>query len=701
MFVGGEILMRFKFNIQEYLIQKDSVYNNDIFGEGKSFPVLTIGKDSYIEEAWVENVVDDKYIYNIQVGRYSAIAHDVTFIIDMNHDYRKPALGRITGIAYRRPEFTKRKGQIIIMNDCWIGEKTIINSGVTVHNGAVVAAGAVVSKDVPAYSIVAGNPAKVIGYRFDEKTINMLKRIKWWNWSYDKVLERSQDLYGDIDSFTQKYINEVGDLYNVPLPEINLIEKSNAGEDKRILYIPDFEQDYPTYPHVIDEFVRAYADTNTELLLYIKEDEFLNDKLNLLNGIFEKYEKDNCYVNLYVGNLSDERGLFAISDGYITNRSIDNVRHMDMADSYGLKVFSGVDYPIFNSPKVKSMVKAGSNDSKTPIENDKFIFDIVKKQNEVIKKVTSDYDNIANHIARLSVNQVAMNSSVDNLKYELLYNSERPQYPKILSGDMAIEKIINEGKSMSRFGDGEFAVIAGVDRQKFQRADEKLAKRLVEVLKAKQDDVLVCIPDIYGDLSKYNTECKYNIRAYMSEDIRKQHYALIDMAKDYYDAYVTRPYASYLDNHTDAPKKRFDNLKRIWKDKKLLIIEGEKSRLGVGNDLFAGAADIKRILGPAEHAFDRYDDLFNEAISFLENNDDYLTLIAMGATATVLAYDIAMKGFQALDIGHVDIEYEWMLAGKGVKVPVKGKYNNEVSGGDVVEDICDEKYEREIIRRIV
>ncbi|MBQ9277262.1 MAG: DUF1792 domain-containing protein [Lachnospiraceae bacterium] len=692
--------MRFKFNIQENLIQKDSVYNNDIFNENKSFPVLSIGKDSYIEEAWVENVVDDKYIYNIQVGRYSAIAHDVTFIIDMNHDYRKPALGRITGVEYRRPEFTKRKGQIIIMNDCWVGEKTIINSGVTIHNGAVVAAGAVVSKDVPAYSIVAGNPAKVIGYRFDEKTINMLKQIKWWNWSYDKVLERSEDLYGDIDVFCQKYIKEVEDLYGVPLPKINLIEKSNSGEDKRILYIPDFEQDYPTYPHVIDEFVRAYSDTNTKLLLYIKEDELLDYKLNLLNSIFEKYEKDNCYVNLYIGNLTDERGLFAVSDGYITNRSIDNVLHMDMADSYGLKVYSGVDYPIFSSPKVKPMVREESKDNKSHVENDKLIFDIAKKQNEVIKKISSDYDNIANHIAELSVNQVAMNSSIDNLKYEFLYNTERPQYPKILSGDMAIEKIVNEGKSMSRFGDGEFAVIAGVNRQKFQRADEKLAKRLVEVLKAKQDDVITCLMDVYGDLSKYNLECKYNIRAYMSEDVRRQHYELIDMSKDYYDAYVTRPYASYLDNSTDAPKKRFDNLKRIWQDKKLLIIEGEKTRLGVGNDLFACATDIKRILGPAEHAFDRYDDLYKEASDFLEKNCDYLTLIALGPTATVLAYDIALKGFQALDIGHIDIEYEWMLAGKGIKVPVKGKYNNEVRGGEIVEDIKDDKYESEIIAKI-
>ena len=349
--------MRFKFNIQENLIQKDSVYNNDIFGEDKSFPVLTIGKDSYIEEAWVDNVVDDKHIYNLQVGRYSAIAHDVLFIIDMNHDYRKPALGRISGVEYRRPEFIKRKGQIVIMNDCWIGEKTIINSGVTIHNGAVVAGGAVVTKDVPAYSIVAGNPAKVIGYRFDEDIIAKLNQIKWWNWSDEKVLAHADDLYGDIDIFVEKHIKDVSDIHDVELPEINSIEKNNKGEDKRILYIPDFEQDYPTYPHVIEEFVRAFSDTNTELLLYIKEDDYLDDKLSLLNRIFEAHENDNCYVNLFIGDLPDERGLFAISDGYITNRSIDNVYHMDMADSYGLKVYSGVDYPIFESPDVKSMVK--------------------------------------------------------------------------------------------------------------------------------------------------------------------------------------------------------------------------------------------------------------------------------------------------------------------------------------------------------
>lgn len=168
---------------------------------------------------------------------------------------------------------------------------------------------------------------------------------------------------------------------------------------------------------------------------------------------------------------------------------------------------------------------------------------------------------------------------------------------------------------MARFGDGEFAVIAGVNRQKFQHADAELARRLMEVLHMENEEVLLGIPDIYGDLSKYNTECRYNIRAYLTEEVRKQNYDLLDMDRTYYDAYVTRPYASYLDNNTDAPKQRFDALKKIWQGRNLVIVEGEKSRLGIGNDLFAGAKSIVRILGPAEHAFDRYEELLAETKS--------------------------------------------------------------------------------------
>ena len=673
--------MRFKLNIQEDTIERDCEYTKDILNEGKSFPVLTIGRNSYIAEAIVDNILDNDLIYNLQIGRYCAIAHDVTFVGELNHDYKRVCQGQIKDVTNSRPEHIHRKGQIIIMNDCWIGEQATIVSGVTIGNGAVVAAGAVVTKDVPPYAVVAGNPATIIGYRFEETQIKALQFIRWWNWSDDKVKSCANDLFGDIDTFIMKHIKEAKrDLTSIKPVAITPIEKGNLGEEKVFLYIPDFEQDYPTYPKVIDAFAKSYADTNYELLLYVKEDDFLEEKLAVLDDIFSQYEDVNCYINLYIGNVEDERSLFSQVDAYITNRSIDNVYHMDIADLFEVPVISSVDVPVFSEKSVQSMNKVKQHTDAITIT------DI---QNDIIK--------ITNALSQISVNQYAMNCSVNNLKYEHFDIMERPIYPIVESGESAIDLILHEKKTLCRFGDGEFAVIAGENRQKFQRADERLAKRLVEVLHSEREDVLVTIADIYGELSKYNDECRYNIRAYLSEKVRKEHYDLLDMNRIYYDANLTRPYASYLDNNTDAPAKRFAHLKKIWDNRKLLIIEGEKTRMGIGNDLLENATDIIRILGPAEHAFDRYDDILAEA---LKQDKDRLVLIALGATATVLAYDLACAGFQALDIGHVDIEYEWMLAGTGKKTEVKYKYNNEVAGGNIVEDIHDANYEKQIIARI-
>ncbi len=698
--------MRIKLGVPEYTIKIEYSYTSDVLSEQKQFPVLTIGRDSYIEQAIVETVLDSDLIYNLQVGRYTSIAPDVTFVIDMNHDYRRPCQGRISGINYKRPDRTKRKGQIIIMNDCWIGEKATIISGVTIGNGAVVAAEAVVTKDVPDYAIAAGNPAQVIGYRFTKEQIESLKQISWWNWDEDKVHKAGEEIYGDIDTFISKYIDVAREELKLVVPaDIATIEKLNFGEEKRLLYVPDFEQDYPTYPRVIDAFAKSFADTNTELLLYVTEDEYLQDKLEALNEIFALYENVNCYVNLFVGKLEDVRGLFSQVDGYITNRSKENVYYMDVARGYKLQIISGVDVPIFAEKQVENLVKCtGVATKQVANYSQEKLMDMISKlvgtiknQSQHIEQLESKLVMMDKAVGQLSVNQYAMNNSIDNLKYELLCQEDKPKYPIVESGDKAIDLILDEGKSMCRLGDGEFAVIAGVNRQKFQRADSDLGERLREILKTKDENVLVCIADTYGDLSKYNTDCKYNIRAYMTEEVRKQHYELLDFDKTYYDTYVTRPYASYIDNNTDAPRRRFDKLRTIWQDRKLLIIEGEKTRMGIGNDLFDNAADIVRILGPAEHAFDKYDELLTEA---LKQDRDRLVLIAMGATATVLAYDLSKAGFQALDIGHIDMEYEWMLAGTGKKVEVRHKYNNEVPGGDQVEEINDPVYESQIIARI-
>jgi carbonic anhydrase/acetyltransferase-like protein (isoleucine patch superfamily) len=99
------------------------------------------------------------------------------------------------------------KGDIIIENDVWIGAKSTIMSGVKISNGAIIGATATVTKDVPPYAIVVGNPGKIVKYRFTEKQIEMLLAIKWWEWNEEKIKSQYLNMWStDIDSFINKNI---------------------------------------------------------------------------------------------------------------------------------------------------------------------------------------------------------------------------------------------------------------------------------------------------------------------------------------------------------------------------------------------------------------------------------------------------------------------------------------------------------------
>jgi serine acetyltransferase len=105
------------------------------------------------------------------------------------------------------------KGDIIIGNDVWIGAKSTIMSGVKIGDGAIVAAGALVTKDVEPYSMVGGNPAKHLKYRFDDEDIQGLLEIKWWDWNEDKIKEEAMLLWSqDIKYFINKYKNDTGNI---------------------------------------------------------------------------------------------------------------------------------------------------------------------------------------------------------------------------------------------------------------------------------------------------------------------------------------------------------------------------------------------------------------------------------------------------------------------------------------------------------
>lgn len=286
---------------------------------------------------------------------------------------------------------------------------------------------------------------------------------------------------------------------------------------------------------------------------------------------------------------------------------------------------------------------------------------------------------------------------MDNLIYEVMA-TERDEsffYPIFRTNEETLRLIIEEKKSLGRFGDGEFAIAAGIDRQKFQCLDEKLAKRLRQVLTEENEDYLVALANHYGNLEPYTEKAKRDIRLYLTKEVRLQHRELISLSRVYSDAYLTRPYVIYKDHDTDAPRKRFAALKTIWQDKDIFMVEGAQTRLGVGNDLFDGAKSIKRIIAPPTNSFDRYDDILKYC---LENgNKADLFVLAIGPSAGVLAFDLSKNGLQGVDVGHVDMEYEWYLAGKGDRIAVPHKYNNEVVGGDVVSEIHDEKYEFEIV----
>lgn len=285
----------------------------------------------------------------------------------------------------------------------------------------------------------------------------------------------------------------------------------------------------------------------------------------------------------------------------------------------------------------------------------------------------------------------------ENVEYELrdASRSATDFFPQICSGEIAIDKIVNEGKSLTRFGDGEFSAIAGRVRHRFQtQVDEKLKQRLLETLHSEDGNLLIGIANNYGSLKAYNEQARREIRCYMNPIVRKEHLQLLDAKKVYYDAYVTRPYVMYADNQTDAPAKRFENLKRIWDKRDCIFVEGKFTGLGVGNNLFDNTASVKRILGPAENAFSKYEQILD---CCLKQPKDSLFLLALGPAATVLAYDLCRAGYQAVDIGHIDLEYEWFLKGEGRRTVIAGKYNNEIDDGDNPDEIVDARYREQII----
>jgi virginiamycin A acetyltransferase len=145
----------------------------------------------------------------LKIGRFCAIAEGVKIYLGGEHGMNWVTTYPFDVLfksANKFSNYPKSKGNVIIGHDVWIGAEAMILSGVHIGNGAVIGARSVVTKDVASYSVVAGNPARHIRYRFDAETIASLEQIAWWNWPIEKI-EKAWPLLlsQDIDLFIATY----------------------------------------------------------------------------------------------------------------------------------------------------------------------------------------------------------------------------------------------------------------------------------------------------------------------------------------------------------------------------------------------------------------------------------------------------------------------------------------------------------------
>ena len=175
---------------------KQTVYLNAVIKD----PQIAVGDYTIYNDFVADPLLFEKnnVLYHRErliIGKFCSIACGTKFLFNCANHTLKSLSTYTFPLFYEEWELEKsnittawdNKGDIVIGNDVWIGYEAVIMAGVHIGDGAIIAARAVVTKDVPPYTIVGGTPAKEIRKRFDAEVIQQLLILKWWNWSTDKI----------------------------------------------------------------------------------------------------------------------------------------------------------------------------------------------------------------------------------------------------------------------------------------------------------------------------------------------------------------------------------------------------------------------------------------------------------------------------------------------------------------------------------
>jgi len=168
---------------------------------------LEIGRYSYFAPT-VRAFPGEKHV--LRIGSFSSVSKTCEVYLGGHHrtdwvtSYGMRVVFDMPGAYEDGTPFSR--GDVTIGSDCWVCDGSVVLSGVTIGDGAVVGTHSVVTKDVPPYAIVAGNPARQVGQRFPDDQIEALLRIRWWDWPIEQILEHVEDLCSDdVAAFIERF----------------------------------------------------------------------------------------------------------------------------------------------------------------------------------------------------------------------------------------------------------------------------------------------------------------------------------------------------------------------------------------------------------------------------------------------------------------------------------------------------------------
>lgn len=264
-----------------------------------------------------------------------------------------------------------------------------------------------------------------------------------------------------------------------------------------------------------------------------------------------------------------------------------------------------------------------------------------------------------------------------------------PLNVQVQSLEDCVSMLSSGRKSLVRYGDGEIKLMDGSSIY-YQPYDKKLAEQLVKIMSFQDGDFLIGMSDVFDRLNDLVLFSRIFWKS--SLFLHQSRYRSLPY-RLWANTFLSRPYIDYKNKDKKA---FFIALRKLWEDRNVVLVEGETTRNGVGNDLYENAKSVRRIVCPASNAYAVYEEV--EAYILSSIDKDSLILLSLGPAAKVIVYDLFLSGFQAMDIGHIDSEYEWFCRGENHRQKLEGKHSAEYADSHI-SDCTDKTYQSQIIAR--